>query len=78
MVRLWEGMSRGSTEGVSLPVAFGGILFFLLAIVVFAVVVWAVIAYLRGGVEAATDGIDDDPESGEHPDAGHVAGPQGR
>jgi hypothetical protein len=39
-------------------------------------VAWYVIAYLRAGIEAAEDGLD--PEEHDHPDAGHVAGPQGR
>jgi hypothetical protein len=59
-----------------MPLAFGGILFFLVLIVVLAIVGWAVVGYLRGTAEAAEDGIDPGPD--DHPDAGHVAGPQGR
>jgi hypothetical protein len=55
---------------------FGGILFFLAAIVLVAIVGWVVFSYLTGTAEAAEDGIDPDP--GDHPDAGHVAGPQNR
>jgi hypothetical protein len=58
-----------------MPLAFGGILFFLAGLIVLAVVAWYVIAYLRAGAEAAEDGID--PDDHDHPDAGHVAGPQG-
>jgi hypothetical protein len=59
-----------------MPLAFGGILFFLVGLIVLVVVAWYVIAYLRAGAEAAEDGID--PDDHDHPDAGHVAGPQGR
>lgn len=55
-------------------VAFGGILFFLTALVVLLVVGWVVVSYLRGTTKAAEEGIDEGPE--DHPDAGHVAGPQ--
>lgn len=58
-----------------MPVAFGGIVFLLALLVVLVVVAWAVIGYMRAGVEAAEDGID--PEEHDHYDAGHVAGPQG-
>ena len=54
--------------------AFGGIFFFLALIVVAAIVAWAVVAYLRGTEKAAEEGIDPGPD--DHPDAGHVAGPQ--
>ena len=59
-----------------MPVAFGGILFFLVGLIALVIVAWYVIGYLRAGVEAAEDGID--PEERDHPDAGHVAGPQDR
>jgi hypothetical protein len=59
-----------------MPVAFGGIIFLLVALIGLILVAWAVFAYMRGGVEAAEDGID--PEDHDHHDAGHVAGPQGR
>jgi hypothetical protein len=54
--------------------AFGGIVFFLVALVVVAIVGWAVFSYLSGTAEAADDGIDRGPD--DHPDAGRVAGPQ--
>jgi hypothetical protein len=54
--------------------AFGGIFFLLALIVVAAIVAWAVVAYLRGTEKAAEEGIDPGPD--DHPDAGHVAGPQ--
>jgi hypothetical protein len=54
--------------------AFGGILFFLVALAVVAIVGWVVFSYLTGTAEAAEDGIDPGPD--DHPDAGHVAGPQ--
>jgi hypothetical protein len=56
--------------------AFGGIFFFLAAIVLVAIVGWVVFSYLSGTAEAAEDGID--PDTDDHPDAGHVAGPQSR
>lgn len=56
--------------------AFGGIVFFLVAIVLVAAVGWAVFSYLTGAAKAAEDGIDEDPD--DHYDAGHVAGPQNR
>jgi hypothetical protein len=56
--------------------AFGGIVFLLLVLAGLIVVAWAVFGYLRAGVEAADDGID--PETHDHPDAGHVAGPESR
>ena len=59
-----------------MPLAFGGILFFLVLLVVLVMVGWAVVGYLRGTVEAADDGIDPGPD--DHPDAGHIAGPQSR
>ena len=59
-----------------MPVAFGGIVFLLIALIGLIVVGWAVFGYMRAGVEAAEDGID--PEERDHPDAGHVAGPQAR
>jgi hypothetical protein len=59
-----------------MPLAFGGILFFLVGLIALVVVAWYVIAYLRAGAEAAEDGID--PDEHDHHDAGHVAGPQGR
>jgi parvulin-like peptidyl-prolyl isomerase len=57
-----------------MPLAFGGILFFLVGLIAFVAIAWYVVAYLRAGVEATEDGID--PEQKDHPDAGHVAGPQ--
>ena len=57
--------------------AFGGILFFLALLVVLAIVGWAIVGYLTGTAEAADDGIDPGPDD-DHPDAGHVAGPQGQ
>jgi uncharacterized membrane protein len=56
-----------------MPVAFGGVVFFIIGLLVLAAVAWVVIGYMRAGVEAAQDGID--PEEDDHPDAGHVAGP---
>ena len=38
--------------------AFGGIVFFLVAIVLVAVVAWAAFGYLTGTAEAADEGID--------------------
>ena len=58
--------------------AFGGIVFFLAAIVLVAIVGWVVVSYLTGTAEAADDGIDPDTENDDHHDAGHVAGPQSR
>ena len=58
--------------------AFGGIIFFLVAIVVAAIVGWVVISYLTGTAEAAEEGIDPDTDTADHHDAGHVAGPQDR
>jgi hypothetical protein len=66
----------GSGKEPDMVLAFGGILFFLVAIVVVGIVAWAVIGYLRGTAEAAEEGIDPGPD--DHPDAGHVAGPQDR
>jgi hypothetical protein len=57
--------------------AVGGILFFLAAIVLVAIVGWVVFSYLSGTAEAAQDGIDEDTDDHHH-DAGHVAGPQNR
>jgi hypothetical protein len=57
-------------------VGFGGILFFLALIAVLAIVAWVAIGYLRGTAKAAEEGIDPGPD--DHPDAGHVAGPQDR
>jgi uncharacterized membrane protein len=54
-------------------VAFGGILFFIVGLLVLAAIAWIVIGYMRAEVEAAEDGID--PEAHDHRDAGHVAGP---
>jgi hypothetical protein len=56
--------------------AFGGVLFFIAAIVLVAIVGWVVFGYLTGTAEAADEGIDPGPD--DHPDAGHVAGPQNR
>ena len=56
--------------------AFGGIVFFLVAIVLVAAVGWAVFSYLTGTAKAAEDGIAEDPD--DRYDAGHVAGPQNR
>ena len=53
--------------------AFGGILFFLAALILVGVVGWVVFGYLSGTAEAAEDGID--PGEHDHPDDGHVAGP---
>ena len=57
--------------------AFGGIVFFLAAIVIVAIVGWVVVSYLTGTAEAADEGLDPDTEV-DHHDAGHVAGPQSR
>jgi hypothetical protein len=56
--------------------AFGGIFFLLALIVAVVIAAWVVFAYLRGTEKAAEEGID--PGSDDHPDAGHVAGPQNR
>ena len=58
--------------------AFGGIIFFLVAIVIVAVVGWVIFSYLSGTAEAAEEGIDPDVDTDDHHDAGHVAGPQDR
>jgi hypothetical protein len=58
--------------------AFGGILFFLAAVILVAVLGWVVLSYLTGTAEAAEDGIDPDTDADDHYDAGHVAGPQNR
>ena len=58
--------------------AFGGIIFFLAAIVLVAIVGWVVFSYLTGTAEAAVEGIDRETDTDDHYDAGHVAGPQNR
>jgi hypothetical protein len=45
------------------------IAFVLIVLIVLAVVVWALLAYLRAGAKAADEGIDRDQDN---VDAGHV------
>ena len=52
---------------------FGGVVSLLALLLLIVVVGWGLLSYLRGTARAAEQGIDPGPH--EHPDPGHVSGP---